>query len=79
MSTYLNITKQWLFNWIYYFFLQGEKNSGFDVLYHNMKYGLVASKELAEFLRERWDSSLVVVFQNKFQKNGADFPIGSVC
>uniref|UniRef100_A0A0A9W666 FCH domain only protein 2 n=1 Tax=Lygus hesperus TaxID=30085 RepID=A0A0A9W666_LYGHE len=31
----------------------GEKNNGFDVLYHNMKYGLVASKELAEFLRER--------------------------
>lgn len=31
----------------------GERNSGFDVLYHNMKYGLVASKELAEFLRER--------------------------
>ncbi|XP_026279722.2 F-BAR domain only protein 2 isoform X4 [Frankliniella occidentalis] len=31
----------------------GEKNNGFDVLYHNMKYGLVASKEFAEFLRER--------------------------
>ncbi|XP_066997348.1 F-BAR domain only protein 2 isoform X7 [Anabrus simplex] len=31
----------------------GEKNNGFDVLYHNMKYGLVASKELADFLRER--------------------------
>ncbi|XP_063219184.1 F-BAR domain only protein 2-like isoform X2 [Bacillus rossius redtenbacheri] len=31
----------------------GEKNNGFDVLYHNMKYGAVASKELAEFLRER--------------------------
>ncbi|XP_056646081.1 F-BAR domain only protein 2 isoform X3 [Diorhabda sublineata] len=30
----------------------GEKNNGFDVLYHNMKYGLVASKEFAEFLRE---------------------------
>nr|CAD7200087.1 unnamed protein product [Timema douglasi] len=32
---------------------KGEKNNGFDVLYHNMKYGLIASKELAEFLRER--------------------------
>lgn len=32
---------------------QGEKNNGFDVLYHNMKYGLVASKDLSEFLRER--------------------------
>ncbi|KAK4871783.1 hypothetical protein RN001_015907 [Aquatica leii] len=31
----------------------GEKNNGFDVLYHNMKYGLVSSKELAEFFRER--------------------------
>ncbi|XP_014256328.1 F-BAR domain only protein 2 isoform X2 [Cimex lectularius] len=31
----------------------GEKNNGFDVLYHNMKHGLVASKELVEFLRER--------------------------
>ncbi|XP_046682070.1 F-BAR domain only protein 2-like isoform X2 [Homalodisca vitripennis] len=30
----------------------GEKNNGFDVLYHNMKFGLVASKELAEFFRE---------------------------
>ncbi|XP_055715772.1 F-BAR domain only protein 2 isoform X6 [Phlebotomus papatasi] len=31
----------------------GEKNNGFDVLYHNMKYGLVASKELTDFFRER--------------------------
>ncbi|XP_034253951.1 F-BAR domain only protein 2 isoform X4 [Thrips palmi] len=31
----------------------GEKNNGFDVLYHNMKYGLTASKEFADFLRER--------------------------
>ncbi|CAH1964477.1 unnamed protein product [Acanthoscelides obtectus] len=31
----------------------GEKNNGFDVLYHNMKYGLAASKEFADFLRER--------------------------
>lgn len=31
----------------------GEKNNGFDVLYHNMKSGLIASKELADFLRER--------------------------
>lgn len=32
---------------------QGDKNNGFDVLYHNMKYGLVASKELSEFFREK--------------------------
>ncbi|CAG9855097.1 unnamed protein product [Phyllotreta striolata] len=31
----------------------GEKNNGFDVLYHNMKFGLVASKEFADFLREK--------------------------
>ncbi|XP_076668817.1 F-BAR domain only protein 2 isoform X2 [Andrena cerasifolii] len=31
----------------------GDKNNGFDVLYHNMKHGVVASKELAEFLKER--------------------------
>ena len=36
-----------------YIFLQGEKNNGFDILYHNMKYGQDASKELADFLRER--------------------------
>ncbi|XP_043675766.1 F-BAR domain only protein 2 isoform X2 [Vespula pensylvanica] len=34
-------------------FTMGEKNNGFDVLYHNMKHGAIASKELAEFLRER--------------------------
>lgn len=32
---------------------KGDKNNGFDVLYHNMKHGVVASKELAEFLKER--------------------------
>ncbi|XP_035277201.1 F-BAR domain only protein 1-like isoform X2 [Anguilla anguilla] len=31
----------------------GEKNTGFDVLYHNMKHGQLAAKELAEFVRER--------------------------
>ncbi|CAH1775418.1 unnamed protein product [Owenia fusiformis] len=30
----------------------GEKNNGFDVLYHNMKHGQVSSKELSDFLRE---------------------------
>uniref|UniRef100_A0A3P8PFP2 F-BAR domain only protein 1 n=1 Tax=Astatotilapia calliptera TaxID=8154 RepID=A0A3P8PFP2_ASTCA len=33
--------------------LSGEKNAGFDVLYHNMKHGQLATKELAEFVRER--------------------------
>uniref|UniRef100_A0A667WBT3 FCH and mu domain containing endocytic adaptor 1 n=1 Tax=Myripristis murdjan TaxID=586833 RepID=A0A667WBT3_9TELE len=31
----------------------GIKNAGFDVLYHNMKHGQLATKELAEFVRER--------------------------
>ncbi|XP_064337512.1 F-BAR domain only protein 2 isoform X3 [Camelus dromedarius] len=31
----------------------GEKNTGFDVLYHNMKYGQISTKELADFVRER--------------------------
>ncbi|XP_052381406.1 F-BAR domain only protein 2-like isoform X7 [Oncorhynchus keta] len=38
------------------YFLQnfwGEKNNGFDVLYHNMKHGQISSKELTEFIRER--------------------------
>jgi hypothetical protein len=41
------------------FSFQGEKNNGFDVLYHNMKHGLVASKEFAEFLRERYVRNLL--------------------
>ncbi|XP_023603576.1 LOW QUALITY PROTEIN: F-BAR domain only protein 1 [Myotis lucifugus] len=31
----------------------GEKNHGFEVLYHNMKQGPISTKELAEFIRER--------------------------
>ncbi|KAM5193646.1 F-BAR domain only protein 2 [Mantella aurantiaca] len=31
----------------------GEKNNGFDVLYHNMKYGQISTKDLSEFIRER--------------------------
>ncbi|XP_063003282.1 F-BAR domain only protein 1 [Elgaria multicarinata webbii] len=31
----------------------GEKNHGFDVLYHNMKHGTISAKELADFVRER--------------------------
>ncbi|XP_072338467.1 F-BAR domain only protein 2-like isoform X2 [Scyliorhinus torazame] len=32
---------------------KGEKNNGFDVLYHNMKHGQISVKELADFVRER--------------------------
>ncbi|XP_053320381.1 F-BAR domain only protein 1 [Spea bombifrons] len=31
----------------------GDKNSGFAVLYHNMKHGQLSVKELADFVRER--------------------------
>ncbi|XP_054984021.1 F-BAR domain only protein 1 isoform X1 [Sorex araneus] len=31
----------------------GEKNHGFDVLYHSVKQGPVSTKELADFIRER--------------------------
>ncbi|XP_051794185.1 F-BAR domain only protein 2 isoform X1 [Acanthochromis polyacanthus] len=31
----------------------GEKNNGFDVLYHNMKHGQISTKELTDFIRER--------------------------
>uniref|UniRef100_A0A672H8F3 F-BAR domain only protein 2 n=1 Tax=Salarias fasciatus TaxID=181472 RepID=A0A672H8F3_SALFA len=37
----------------YFFFLVGEKNNGFDVLYHNMKHGQISTKELTDFIRER--------------------------
>uniref|UniRef100_A0A3Q1ATL0 F-BAR domain only protein 2 n=1 Tax=Amphiprion ocellaris TaxID=80972 RepID=A0A3Q1ATL0_AMPOC len=33
--------------------MQGEKNNGFDVLYHNMKHGQISTKELTDFIRER--------------------------
>ncbi|XP_044876738.1 F-BAR domain only protein 2 isoform X2 [Mauremys mutica] len=33
--------------------LKGERNNGFDVLYHNMKHGHLSTKDLADFIRER--------------------------
>ena len=36
-----------------FFRFQGEKNEGFGVLYANMKCGIMAIKELADFLKER--------------------------
>ena len=32
---------------------QGEKHEGFNVLYHNMKSGSLAAKELTDYFRER--------------------------
>uniref|UniRef100_A0A673AKP6 F-BAR domain only protein 2 n=1 Tax=Sphaeramia orbicularis TaxID=375764 RepID=A0A673AKP6_9TELE len=37
----------------FFSFISGEKNNGFDVLYHNMKHGQISSKELTDFIRER--------------------------
>uniref|UniRef100_A0A8C8B8G1 F-BAR domain only protein 2 n=1 Tax=Otus sunia TaxID=257818 RepID=A0A8C8B8G1_9STRI len=34
-------------------FWSGERNNGFDVLYHNMKHGHLSTKDLADFIRER--------------------------
>ena len=31
----------------------GEKNNGYELLYHTMKHGMNASRELAEFIRDR--------------------------
>ncbi|KAI2589653.1 FCH and mu domain containing endocytic adaptor 1, partial [Homo sapiens] len=31
----------------------GEKNHGFEVLYHSVKQGPISTKELADFIRER--------------------------
>lgn len=43
------------FSFIIHLYLdeQGEKNSGYEVLYHNMKHGVTASKELTEYFKER--------------------------
>uniref|UniRef100_A0A8C9U4N5 F-BAR domain only protein 2 n=1 Tax=Scleropages formosus TaxID=113540 RepID=A0A8C9U4N5_SCLFO len=35
------------------YLVEGEKNNGFDVLYHNMKHGQISTKELSDFIRER--------------------------
>jgi F-BAR domain only protein len=57
--------------------LQGEKNSGFEVLYHNMKSGLTASKELSEYLRERstleeHNSKILTKLAHKVGSGGAN-------
>ena len=35
-------------------YIQGPGNKGFDVLYQNFKSGISASRELNEFVKERW-------------------------
>ncbi|XP_041424686.1 F-BAR domain only protein 2 isoform X1 [Xenopus laevis] len=44
----------------------GEKNSGFDVLYHNMKHGQISTKELSDFIRER--STIEEVYSRSMTK-----------
>ncbi|XP_053693075.1 F-BAR domain only protein 2 [Sabethes cyaneus] len=53
----------------------GEKNNGYEVLYQNMKYGLSATKELAEYFRERsnleeYNSKLLAKLANKAGSSG---------
>ncbi|XP_038121643.1 F-BAR domain only protein 2 isoform X8 [Culex quinquefasciatus] len=54
---------------------RGEKNNGYEVLYQNMKYGLSATKELAEYFRERsnleeYNSKLLTKLANKAGSGG---------
>lgn len=42
-----------IFHHFLFYHTQGEKNSGYEVLYHNMKHGVTASKELMEYFKER--------------------------
>ncbi|XP_062555959.1 F-BAR domain only protein 2 isoform X5 [Armigeres subalbatus] len=54
---------------------EGEKNNGYEVLYQNMKYGLSATKELAEYFRERsnleeYNSKLLTKLANKAGSGG---------
>uniref|UniRef100_A0A5F8H8A3 FCH and mu domain containing endocytic adaptor 2 n=1 Tax=Monodelphis domestica TaxID=13616 RepID=A0A5F8H8A3_MONDO len=46
----------------------GERNSGFDVLYHNMKHGQISTKELADFVRERTFAPVWDVFKSSTEK-----------
>lgn len=41
---------------------QGEKNAGFEVLYHNHKNSLVSIKELLDFFRERFVQMFLIYF-----------------
>ncbi|XP_063862788.1 F-BAR domain only protein 2-like isoform X3 [Scylla paramamosain] len=52
----------------------GEEHNGWNVLYQNMKQGQTASKELAEFFKERWSidetySKSLVKLANKANSN----------
>ncbi len=42
-------------------FVQGEGNHGYEVLLQNMKAGLVASKELAEYVKERQVAAITCI------------------
>ncbi|TSO37128.1 F-BAR domain only protein 2 [Bagarius yarrelli] len=48
--------------------LEGDRNNGFDVLYHNMKHGQISSKELADFIRERTFAPVWDVFKVSTEK-----------
>uniref|UniRef100_A0A8D2INR2 F-BAR domain only protein 2 n=1 Tax=Varanus komodoensis TaxID=61221 RepID=A0A8D2INR2_VARKO len=64
----------------------GERNNGFDVLYHNMKHGHVSTKELADFIRERaaveeaYSRSMTKLAKsaNSYSQNGTFAPVWDV-
>ncbi|KAF7250298.1 F-BAR domain only protein 2, partial [Varanus komodoensis] len=65
---------------------KGERNNGFDVLYHNMKHGHVSTKELADFIRERaaveeaYSRSMTKLAKsaNSYSQNGTFAPVWDV-
>uniref|UniRef100_A0A8C5C9G0 FCH and mu domain containing endocytic adaptor 2 n=1 Tax=Gadus morhua TaxID=8049 RepID=A0A8C5C9G0_GADMO len=58
--------------------MQGEKNNGFDVLYHNMKHGQISSKELTDFIRESAIEEAYARSVTKLAKSAGNFsPLGT--
>uniref|UniRef100_A0A3P9Q961 F-BAR domain only protein 2 n=1 Tax=Poecilia reticulata TaxID=8081 RepID=A0A3P9Q961_POERE len=51
----------------------GEKNNGFDVLYHNMKHGQISSKELTDFIRESVIEEAYARSMTKLAKSAGNF------
>uniref|UniRef100_A0A3Q3QJG5 F-BAR domain only protein 2 n=1 Tax=Monopterus albus TaxID=43700 RepID=A0A3Q3QJG5_MONAL len=51
----------------------GEKNNGFDVLYHNMKHGQISSKELTDFIRESTIEEAYARSMTKLVKSAGNF------
>ncbi|NXQ43036.1 FCHO2 protein, partial [Catharus fuscescens] len=50
----------------------GERNNGFDVLYHNMKHGHLSTKDLADFIRERSQLKQYFQISTKYNHHKSD-------